>query len=142
MISSFEANPPFSEELMKVMISHMEALLEHSNTLLKDMNKKRPLSFFIVVPNWMDAPSLQDLMSSRHLTHELVLGASEHSYISGNQHNDPSTHRRSYAAVHETHVFVLQNIQASTDMPVTEPFIERFKKAFANVKNAKNEKKY
>ncbi|KAG2382941.1 hypothetical protein C9374_004908 [Naegleria lovaniensis] len=129
---SFEANPPFSEELMKVMVSHMETLLDHSNTALsKDTSKKRPLSFFIVVPNWMDAPSLQDLMSSRHLTHELVLGASEHSYISGNQHNDPSMYRRSYAAVHETHVFVLQNSQASIEMPITDPFIERFKKAFA-----------
>lgn len=45
---SFEANPPFSEELMVAMIDHFEALLEESD---------EALSFIVFVPEWRDPPT-------------------------------------------------------------------------------------
>nr|CAG4635320.1 EOG090X02BU [Artemia franciscana] len=44
---SFEANPPFCEELMNAAVTHMEHLLA---------NSPEPLSFVIFVPEWRDPP--------------------------------------------------------------------------------------
>lgn len=108
---------------MQMMVSHMENLLANST---------ESLSFLIVVPNWMDALSLQRLCSSSFLTHEHVLGANVHAYITGSQHNEKNVHKRKYNAVHETHFFVLQNEKGKTINPITSQFIDYFLKSFAS----------
>jgi phosphorylated CTD-interacting factor 1 len=45
LCGSFEANPPFCEELMDTTISHFERLLEES---------LEPLSFIVFLPEWRD----------------------------------------------------------------------------------------
>jgi len=125
---TFESNPPFSEELMQVMVLHMESLISESNQRNEQNNATDTLTFMIVVPNWMDAESLQWLCKSPHLTFETVLGANEHSYINGFQHSEP-VHKRKYSAVHETHFFVLQNKQAA-QQPITTDFVKQFKASF------------
>ena len=45
---SFEANPPFSDELMEAMVDHMESLLSETN---------EPLSFIVFIPDWRDPPT-------------------------------------------------------------------------------------
>jgi hypothetical protein len=45
---SFEANPPFSEELMEAMVNHFEALLSSTDS---------PLSFIVFIPDWRDPPT-------------------------------------------------------------------------------------
>ena len=42
---SFEANPPFCEELMDAVVTHFERLLEDS---------LEPLSFMVFLPEWRD----------------------------------------------------------------------------------------
>ena len=55
---SFEANPPFCEELMDSVIGHFERLLEDSS---------EPLSFIVFLPEWRDPapPALLKLEASR-----------------------------------------------------------------------------
>uniref|UniRef100_A0A673J195 Phosphorylated CTD-interacting factor 1-like n=1 Tax=Sinocyclocheilus rhinocerous TaxID=307959 RepID=A0A673J195_9TELE len=76
---SFEANPPFCEELMDAMVKHFEDLLEHSS---------EPLSFIIFVPEWRDppTPALTRMEVSRFRRHQMIVPAFEHEYRSGLQH--------------------------------------------------------
>jgi len=100
---SFEANPPFTEELMELMVSHIEQLLTDAGD--------SPLSFAIFIPEWLDPPTpalvkMRD--NCKFTTREFVIGENAHKYVSGGQHN-AAPHQRMYNAVHGTHVFFLQN---------------------------------
>ncbi|KAM3850196.1 mRNA (2'-O-methyladenosine-N(6)-)-methyltransferase [Diretmus argenteus] len=98
---SFEANPPFCEELMDTMVTHFEDLLERSN---------EPLSFIVFVPEWRDpvTPALSRMEGSRFLRHQLSVPAYEHEYRSGSQHIC-KREEMYYKAVHGTAVLFLQN---------------------------------
>ena len=79
---SFEANPPFCEELMDATIVHFERLLE--DTL-------EPLSFIVFLPEWREPapPALLKLEASRWKRRQLVVPALEHEYRHGFQHTIP-----------------------------------------------------
>uniref|UniRef100_A0A8C9VXC8 mRNA (2'-O-methyladenosine-N(6)-)-methyltransferase n=1 Tax=Scleropages formosus TaxID=113540 RepID=A0A8C9VXC8_SCLFO len=98
---SFEANPPFCEELMDAMVTHFEELLERSS---------EPLSFIIFVPEWRDppTPALIRMESSPFRRHQLTVSAFEHEYRSGSQHICKREDMY-YKAVHSTAVIFLQN---------------------------------
>ncbi|XP_037535640.1 mRNA (2'-O-methyladenosine-N(6)-)-methyltransferase [Nematolebias whitei] len=98
---SFEANPPFCEELMDAMVTHFEDLLDQSS---------EPLSFIIFVPEWRDpvTPALTRMEGSRFLRHQLNITAYEHEYRSGSQHICKREDMY-YRAVHGTAVLFLQN---------------------------------
>ncbi|XP_036387204.1 mRNA (2'-O-methyladenosine-N(6)-)-methyltransferase [Megalops cyprinoides] len=98
---SFEANPPFCEELMDAMVTHFEELLERS---------KEPLSFIIFVPEWRDppTPALTRMEASAFRRHQLTVPAFEHEYRSGSQHIC-KREEMYYKAVHGTAVIFLQN---------------------------------
>lgn len=98
---SFEANPPFCEELMDAMVTHFEGLLTRST---------EPLSFVVFVPDWREpeTPALTRMESSRFLREQLHVTAFEHEYRSGSQHLC-KREEMSYRAVHGTAVLFLQN---------------------------------
>ncbi|XP_074529420.1 mRNA (2'-O-methyladenosine-N(6)-)-methyltransferase isoform X2 [Halichoeres trimaculatus] len=98
---SFEANPPFCEELMDAMVTHFEELLEKSS---------EPLSFIVFVPEWRDppTPALTRMEASRFLRHQMSVPAYEHEYRSGSQHIC-KREEMYYRAVHGTAVLFLQN---------------------------------
>uniref|UniRef100_A0A665X9U0 mRNA (2'-O-methyladenosine-N(6)-)-methyltransferase n=1 Tax=Echeneis naucrates TaxID=173247 RepID=A0A665X9U0_ECHNA len=98
---SFEANPPFCEELMDAMVKHFEELLDQSS---------EPLSFIVFVPEWRDpvTPALTRMEASRFLRHQLSIPAYEHEYRSGSQHTC-KREEMYYRAVHGTAVLFLQN---------------------------------
>nr|XP_056700139.1 mRNA (2'-O-methyladenosine-N(6)-)-methyltransferase [Euleptes europaea] len=98
---SFEANPPFCEELMDAMVSHFEKLLETSS---------EPLSFIVFIPEWRDpsTPSLIRMEQSRFKRHQLILPAFDHEYRSGSQHVCKKEEMY-YKAVHNTAILFLQN---------------------------------
>ena len=79
---SFEANPPFCEELMDATIVHIEKLLE--DTL-------EPLSFIVFLPEWREPapPPLLKLEASRWKRRQLIVPALEHEYRHGFQHMIP-----------------------------------------------------
>ncbi|WAR12142.1 CAPAM-like protein [Mya arenaria] len=98
---SFEANPPFCEELMEAMVDHFEGLLEES---------KEPLSFIVFIPEWRDPPTeaLIRLESSRFKRKQIILPPYEHEYRHGFQHICPKDDTN-FKAMHGTLVVFLQN---------------------------------
>lgn len=98
---SFEANPPFCEELMDSVIGHFERLLEDSS---------EPLSFIVFLPEWRDPapPALLKLEASRWKRKQVVIPALEHDYRHGFQHSLPKP-EVSVKSVHGTMVVWLQN---------------------------------
>ena len=98
---SFEANPPFCEELMDAVINHFERLLEDSI---------EPLSFIVFLPEWRDPtpPALNKLEGSRWRRKQVVVPALEHDYRHGFQHVMPKP-EVSIKSVHGTMIVWLQN---------------------------------
>ncbi|XP_039632543.1 mRNA (2'-O-methyladenosine-N(6)-)-methyltransferase [Polypterus senegalus] len=119
---SFEANPPFSEELMDAMVTHFEDLLESSN---------EPLSFIVFVPEWRDppTPALTRMESSRFKRHQLSITAFEHEYRSGSQHIC-KREEMYYKAVHGTAVIFLQNSAGFAKWPPTPERIQELMAAY------------
>ncbi|XP_066482551.1 mRNA (2'-O-methyladenosine-N(6)-)-methyltransferase isoform X2 [Tiliqua scincoides] len=122
---SFEANPPFCEELMDAMVSHFEKLLETSN---------EPLSFIVFIPEWRDppTPALTRMEQSRFKRHQLSLPAFDHEYRSGSQHICKKEEMY-YKAVHSTAVLFLQNHSGFTKW---EPTPERLQELIAAYKHS------
>lgn len=76
---SFQANPPYCEELMEAMVNHFEQLLSDS---------AEPLSFVVFLPEWRDpAPNaLLKLEQSHFKRKQVVVPGNEHEYRHGFQH--------------------------------------------------------
>uniref|UniRef100_A0A3P8YDZ7 mRNA (2'-O-methyladenosine-N(6)-)-methyltransferase n=1 Tax=Esox lucius TaxID=8010 RepID=A0A3P8YDZ7_ESOLU len=117
---SFEANPPFCEELMDAMVTHFEELLEKSS---------EPLSFIIFVPEWRDplTPALKRMETSIYRRHQMSVPAFEHEYRSGSQHICKKEEMY-YKAVHGTAVVFLQN---AAGFAKWEPTLERIQELLA-----------
>uniref|UniRef100_A0A674B8H3 mRNA (2'-O-methyladenosine-N(6)-)-methyltransferase n=1 Tax=Salmo trutta TaxID=8032 RepID=A0A674B8H3_SALTR len=117
---SFEANPPFSEELMDAMVTHFEKLLEESI---------EPLSFIIFVPEWRDplTPALHRMETSAFRRYQMSVPAFEHEYRSGSQHICKQGEMY-YKAVHGTVVIFLQN---AAGFAKWEPTPERIQELLA-----------
>lgn len=98
---SFEANPPFCEELMEAVVDHFEKLLSDS---------QEPLSFIVFLPEWRDPvpTSLARLESSRFKRKQLLIPAFEHEYRHGFQHINVRGETSSLSS-HGTVVVFLQN---------------------------------
>nr|CAG4642351.1 EOG090X02BU [Evadne anonyx] len=98
---SFEANPPFCEELMESMVTHFERLLSDSS---------EPLSFIIFIPEWRDPapPVLKRLEDSVWKRRQVVVPTFEHEYRHGFQHIMPKAEINVRAA-HGTFIVWLQN---------------------------------
>ena len=79
---SFEANPPFCEELMDTMVTHFERLLSES---------AEPLSFIVFIPEWREPapPVLKRLEDSAWKRRQIVVPTYEHEYRHGLQHIVP-----------------------------------------------------
>ncbi|MCI4375245.1 hypothetical protein PGIGA_G00107120 [Pangasianodon gigas] len=120
---SFEANPPFCEELMDAMVTHFEELLENSS---------EPLSFIIFVPEWRDppTPALTRMETSRFRRHQMSVPAFEHEYRSGSQHIC-KREEMYYKAIHGTAVIFLQN---NAGFAKWEPTSERIQELLAAYK--------
>jgi len=120
---SFEANPPFSEELMDRMVDHMEDLL--------GQNPLGPLSFAVVLPHWEDNSAHQRLCQSSFLRETLVIPAKQHFYKSGLQHKETNNNNILYKAVHATCIFFLQNDHAYSLWKPTKSKLDRLVDAFS-----------
>lgn len=103
---SFEANPPFIEEVMIAMVTHIHNLLQHATG---------PMSFVIVIPGWLDDPSYVALNASAYKQTFFLVAAADHGFCDGAQHQRQDRFRDS---TYDTGVFVLQNQRGSTMWPV------------------------
>ncbi|XP_046676370.1 mRNA (2'-O-methyladenosine-N(6)-)-methyltransferase isoform X1 [Homalodisca vitripennis] len=119
---SFEANPPFSEELMEAMVNHFERLLADST---------EPLSFVVVLPEWRDpAPAaLLKLEASHFKRRQVVVPAFEHEYRHGFQHIVAKS-ELNVRSSHGTLVVWLQNNAGYQRWGPTEERVEALLEAF------------
>uniref|UniRef100_UPI00398F8637 mRNA (2'-O-methyladenosine-N(6)-)-methyltransferase isoform X2 n=2 Tax=Pristiophorus japonicus TaxID=55135 RepID=UPI00398F8637 len=120
---SFEANPPFGEELMDTMVTHMEKLLGNSS---------EPLSFIVFIPEWRNppTPALVRMEESKFKRHQILVPAYEHEYRSGAQHICKKEDIY-YKAVHSTALIFLQN---DAGFAKWEPVPERVQELMAAYK--------
>lgn len=109
---SFEANPPYCEELMEAMVNHFERLLADSI---------EPLSFIVFLPEWRDPPpnALIKLEGSHFKKRQVVVPAMEHEYRHGFQHI-LSKSEINIRAAHGTLVIWLQNEAGAARWSVTD----------------------
>jgi len=119
---SFEANPPFCEELMDATIVHFERLLE--DTL-------EPLSFIVFLPEWREPapPALLKLEASRWKRRQLVVPALEHEYRHGFQHTIPKS-EVNVRSINATVVVWLQNDAGYQRWGPTEDRVEQLLESF------------
>nr|CAD7195866.1 unnamed protein product [Timema douglasi] len=119
---SFEANPPFCEELMEAMVNHFERLLADS---------PEPLSFIVFIPEWRDpAPNaLLKLEASHFKRKQVVVPAFEHEYRHGFQHLI-SKSELNVRSAHGTLVVWLQNNSGYQRWGPTEERVEALLEAF------------
>jgi len=99
---SYEANPPFTEDMIDAMMIHMEDLLRRADI------QEIPLSFFVVVPNWQ-SPPVQRIRDSPWKRFDMIISASQHRFVGGQQHIQEG----SFVATFDTYIAVLQS-QAGT----------------------------
>lgn len=119
---SFEANPPFCEELMDATIVHFEKLLE--DTL-------EPLSFIVFLPEWREPPppALLKLEASRWKRRQLIVPALEHEYRHGFQHTIPKS-EVNVRSVNATVIVWLQNDAGYQRWGPTEDRVEQLLESF------------
>ena len=120
---SFEANPPFCEELMEAMVEHFEKLLAQAT---------EPLSFIIFVPEWRDPTpvSILRMESSRFKRKQVLVPAFQHEYRSGLQHAMSISREVYFKAVHGTLIFFLQNDAAYDKWGPTQNRLRKLLHAF------------
>ncbi|CAL1274281.1 unnamed protein product [Larinioides sclopetarius] len=128
---SFEANPPYCEELLDASIIHFEKLLSAS---------QEPLSFIVFISECRDpVPSfLTKIDSSRFKRKQLLIPAYDHEYRHGFQHAIPKSeiYQRS---IHGTQVFFLQNDSGYARWGPTPERIEALLEAFKLGKDKERE---
>jgi phosphorylated CTD-interacting factor 1 len=125
---SFEANPPFIEEIMYMMTLHILDLLKNSTD---------SMSFFIILPGlnfiffsnknqaWKDTKTFELLFESEFKRLFLKFLKNKHTYVDGSQHQAPNHFRLSKA---DSFVFLLQNEKGKQEL--TEEKIEEIKTNF------------
>lgn len=122
LCGSFEANPPFCEELIDAMVSHFERLLDESH---------EPLSFIVFLPEWREpAPeALLKLEGSRWKRKQVVVPALEHDYRHGFQHTLPKTDIN-IRSINGTLIVWLQNDAGYQRWGPTEDRVEQLLESF------------
>jgi len=109
---SFCWNAPFCEDMMEMGILQIEKLLKCSN---------RPLSFYVVLPNWVDppTPALSLIQSERfqpYVKEEFLQPAGFDQWVDGFHHNNRQRH---FTAPWDGTSFFVQNEAGSRKWPVT-----------------------
>lgn len=123
---SFEANPPFVEEMMLALAMVIARWLDECPS---------PLSFVVVFPDWQDTPALELLVSDKRCRRVIRLLRRDHVYLSGAQHRPKAKNTGSdepeLISYSETCVIVLQNDLATQRWPFTDALETDFRAAFS-----------
>lgn len=121
---SYEANPPFVEEVMDEMAVRIIALLRDAE------QRNVPLSFCVIVPGWGgDWKLLKEFTNSEFSRPSpgfyLVLDRKKHNYRPGMQHRAAYDEQPSNV---ETFVFFLQTAAGARKWPVTDDKLDELKR--------------
>jgi phosphorylated CTD-interacting factor 1 len=124
----FEANPPFIDELMNAMASHMLKCLNKSE------NNNLSLCFIIIVPYWNDppVPGMIELRKSEFCKKTHILKANKHTFLSGLQHKEEKN-KVLFKAVHDTELLFMQSSKAVEICPVTSEKIRELEDEWTKI---------
>ncbi|CAH1183658.1 unnamed protein product [Phaedon cochleariae] len=119
---SFEAHPPYSEELMEASVNHMERLMSDST---------EPLSFIVVMPDFREPTpnGLIRLESSQFKRRQVTIPAYEHDFRHGFQHV-LSKSELNVRSVYGTVIIWLQNPAGHQRWEPTEDRVQALLEAF------------
>ncbi|XP_072381419.1 mRNA (2'-O-methyladenosine-N(6)-)-methyltransferase [Diabrotica undecimpunctata] len=119
---SFEANPPYCEELMEASVDHMERLLSDS---------PEPLSFIVLMPDYREPTpvALQRLETSQFKRRQVIVPAYEHEFRHGFQHV-LSKSEMNVRSVHATVIVWLQNSAGHQRWEPSEDRVQALLEAF------------
>ncbi|XP_070492618.1 mRNA (2'-O-methyladenosine-N(6)-)-methyltransferase [Chironomus tepperi] len=119
---SFQANPPFCEELIDATLQHIDRLLSDSNY---------PLSFIVFLPEFKDKPlkCMSRIEDSAYKRKLLVVPAMEHEYRHGYQHVLQKT-EVNVKSTNSTLVCWLQNEQGYQLYKPTDTAIDAFLESY------------
>ncbi|XP_056641507.1 mRNA (2'-O-methyladenosine-N(6)-)-methyltransferase [Diorhabda carinulata] len=119
---SFEANPPYCEELMEASIDHMERLLSDSS---------EPLSFIVLMPDYREPTpaALTRLETSQFKKRQVTVPAYEHEFRHGFQHV-LSKSELNVRSVHATVIVWLQNPAGHQRWEPSEDRVQALLEAF------------
>ena len=119
---SFEAGPPYVEEVMEATRAHICYLLRNSD---------KPLSFTVIIPEWRDYPteciSKMDSNEEGFIKRMISISKHKHVYLDGFQH---CTREKKFKPVHDTLVVVMQNEPGSSKWPVDDVFERRLREVW------------
>lgn len=106
---SWEANPPFSEELMMKAFQHM----------IKNLEKDVPLSIAIFVPDWQHPPSdaIEFIKKSPWTKFSISVPPDQHFYLTGHQHG-PDGRDLKYRPPHASNFILIQNKKGAQAYPI------------------------
>lgn len=123
----YEANPPFIEELMNAMASHMLKCLEKSE------KNNLSLCFIIIVPYWNNPPvsGMVELRKSNFCKKTHILKAQKHTFLSGLQHKEEKN-KITFKAVHDTELLFMQTSKANQICPITLEKIKEIEDVWSN----------
>jgi hypothetical protein len=116
---SYQANPPFSANFIRLMYETMDRALQSC---------EKPLMFVVFVPTWKDTAGWELLKASLHTRKYVVLSQTCHYYCEGTQHRRKDRYR---VASFDTSVFFLQNDAARSKWPIADSQIADLKTAFS-----------
>ncbi|XP_045470759.1 mRNA (2'-O-methyladenosine-N(6)-)-methyltransferase [Harmonia axyridis] len=119
---SFEVNPPFCEELLDAMVTHMERLLSESS---------EPLSFIVLMPDYRDpTPSaLVRIENCQFKKKQVTIPAYEHEFRHGLQHILTRS-ELNIRSVHGTVIIWLQNTAGNQRWEPTDEKVQALLEAF------------
>lgn len=115
---SFEANPPFTDATINMMIDKINADLGAIAL---------PLSFFVVVPNWA-LDCIKNVKNSPHTRWRYVAAAGKHNYLTGGQHIKSTA----FIAPFETYLCLLQNEAGAKKWPAPQGFADMIMTAWSS----------
>jgi hypothetical protein len=113
---SFQANPPFSAELIKRAMVKISTLLDEAE------QKQLPLSFCLVIPAWEGEDFWTDLLQHKHLRASIIAEASQHCYHDGGSYNRAVKDRDRLSAFATGFIFLQSEVGVS-EYPLTDQAI-------------------
>ena len=121
---SFEANPPFVDEIVMRMVGHMEELLSRAEA------GGRALSFAVIVKKDRDAAGWRAIRDSTFKRFQMTLWQGEHHYRDGASYHRSSPARPHRAALHDSSFFLLQTSRGAARWRLDEERWQSIRDAF------------
>ena len=108
---SFEANPPFIEDILYVLAKTVLFIISATTY---------PISFVLVLPDWQDTPAIELLRSQHSCKRSFCITRDEHVYLCGTQYHPVRDRQERLVHYCNSYIIVSQNEVGSYKWPFGE----------------------